>query len=69
MEFFKKPIYKSRTDKKIDGVCAGVAKAFGVDPSWVRLLFAGLLVFGGSGLLFYIILDIVLDKEPEEYIE
>ena len=33
-----KRLYKSRTDKKIDGVCGGIANYFGIDPTAVRLL-------------------------------
>lgn len=69
MNFFKNPIYKSRTSIKIDGVCAGLAKAIDIDPSWMRLIFIILFACGGSGILIYIVLIIVLDREPEDYIE
>lgn len=69
MDFLKKPIYKSRTNQKIDGVCAGIAKAMDIDRSWVRLLFVVLLAFGGFGGVLYILLDCALDKEPIDYIQ
>ncbi|GAA0126781.1 PspC domain-containing protein [Clostridium senegalense] len=65
MEFFKKPIYKSRKNKKIDGVCAGIANSLEVDASWIRILFALTILLGGSGIIVYLILDIALEKEPE----
>ncbi|WP_082761153.1 PspC domain-containing protein [Clostridium sp. ATCC 25772] len=65
MEFFKKPIYKSRKNKKIDGVCAGIANSLEVDASWIRILFTLTILLGGSGIIVYLILDIALEKEPE----
>lgn len=66
MEFLKKPIYKCKKNRKIDGVCAGIAKTIGVDVSWIRLLFVISIFAGGSGIIVYILLDIVLDNEPED---
>lgn len=54
---------RSRTDRMIGGVCGGLARYFGVDPSLIRLAFALAFVFGGSGLLLYLILWIVLPAE------
>ena len=34
----KKRLYRSKTDKKLCGVCAGVADYFGIDPSIVRVI-------------------------------
>ena len=65
MEFFKKPIYKSRENKKIDGVCAGIANSLEIDASWIRILFALTILLGGSGIIVYLILDIALEKEPK----
>lgn len=65
-----KKLYKSRTDKKIAGVCGGLAKYFGISSTVVRLLFA--IVFfagGGSSLIAYIVLAIALDKEPPEMMD
>ena len=60
-----KKLYRSNTDKMIAGVCGGLGKYFGVDPTLIRLIFALLVVFGvGSGILLYIILAIVMPLEP-----
>jgi len=58
-------LYKSRTGKKIFGVCGGVASYFGVDPTIVRLLFiiASFASFGFM-LLLYVIMAIVTPREP-----
>ncbi len=61
----KKRLYKSQTDKKICGVCGGIANYFNIDPTIVRLICI-LLVFGwGSGLLAYIIAAIIMPEEPD----
>ncbi|MCW9707229.1 PspC domain-containing protein [Aliifodinibius sp. 1BSP15-2V2] len=63
----EKKLYKSRSDKKISGVCSGLAKYFGISTTVVRLLFV-VTFFAGSGtsLLLYIALAFALDKEPTE---
>ncbi len=61
-----KRLYKSRTDKKIDGVCAGIAEYFEVDPVMVRVVTVLLFVFGGVALLAYIVGMIVIPRKPYE---
>ncbi len=51
----EKKLYKSRTDKKICGVCGGIAKYFDIDSSIVRLVTILLFFSGGIGLLPYIL--------------
>ena len=56
-------IHKSATDKKVAGVCGGIAEYLGVDPTIIRLVWA-LMIFGwGTGLLAYIICALVLPEE------
>ncbi len=65
----KKRLYKSKKEKKIDGVCGGIAEFFGIDPTLVRLAW---ILFGacvGSGILAYIICCLVIPEEPTDYIE
>lgn len=59
-----KKLYKSRTDRMIDGVCGGVAKYFELDPTLVRIAWVVLTFLGGSGILLYIIAMIIMPKEP-----
>lgn len=55
----KKQLMRSGRDKKIAGVCAGVAYYFDVDPTIVRVIW-GVLAFGyGAGIVAYIILWII----------
>lgn len=60
-----KELYKSRTDKKISGVCGGLSNYFGISATWIRIIFLVAFFAGyGISLLLYIVLMIVLDKEP-----
>ena len=55
-----KKLYRSSTDKKIAGVCGGIAEYMNVDSTIVRLI-AVLLVFGcGTGLLAYIVATLIM---------
>ena len=60
-----KKLYKSRTDIKIDGVCSGIAKYINMDATLVRLIWIALVLFGGSGILAYIICMLVIPREPD----
>ena len=60
----KKRLYKSNTDKKLDGVCGGIAEYFNIDSTIVRLALVLFCLAGGSGILAYIIAAIVIPSEP-----
>ncbi len=57
-------IHRSRENKMIAGVAGGLAEYFNVDPVLIRLLFVLVFLAGGSGVLIYIILWIIMPKEP-----
>jgi phage shock protein C len=59
-----KQLRRSSADKKIAGVCAGLAEYFDLDPTLVRVLWLLLVFFGGTGVLAYLILWIVLPLAP-----
>ena len=59
-----KRLYRSRTDRKIAGVCGGLAIYLGVDPVIPRLLWVAFALAAGTGLLVYIIFWLVVPKEP-----
>lgn len=50
--------------KKIAGVCAGVAEYFDFDVTLVRLMWVLIAIFGGCGLLAYVVAWIVMPAEP-----
>lgn len=66
MEQEPKRLYKSRSDRKLCGVCAGIANYFVIDSTIVRLLFilAGAFTVGGM-LLAYFIMAFVMPDEPD----
>ena len=59
---------RSSTDKKIAGVCAGLADYFDLDPTIVRVVWLLAVLCAGTGLLLYVILWIVLPVAPAEVI-
>ena len=59
-------LYRSKTESMIGGVCGGLGAYFGIDPTLVRLIFVLLAVFGGGGVLIYLILWIVIPLEGRE---
>ena len=63
----QKKLYKSRTDKKFDGVCGGLAEYFGVDSTWIRLAWMFAVLFIGTGIVAYIVCMIVIPNEVVEY--
>ena len=63
----KKKLYKSRTDRKLAGVCGGLAEYLNMDATIVRLIVAILFLTFGSGLLLYIIAALVMEDAPEGY--
>ena len=52
----------SVTNKKIAGVCGGIAEYFGVDPTLVRLAAVVLALLGGSGLFIYLVAWVIMPK-------
>lgn len=59
-----KKLYKSRYDKKIFGVCGGIAEYFNVDSTLIRLAVALLVCFFGTGILAYILAALILPESP-----
>jgi len=59
-------LYRSRTDRKIWGVCGGLAKYFDIDPTIVRVIFVASLLCGTLGLWVYIIMAIIVPVEGSE---
>ena len=59
----EKRLYKS-ADKKISGVCGGIAEYFGIDPAIVRIIWACTFLFTGAGLIAYIVAAIVMNENP-----
>ena len=63
----EKRLYKSSTDKKLDGVCAGIAEYFNIDPTLVRLGYAAVTIFSALilGTVAYIVASMIIPRKPE----
>lgn len=62
-----KKLYKSRTDKKISGVCGGLSKYCDIDVTIIRVVWLLTALFWGAGLIAYLVCALVFPNEPEDY--
>jgi phage shock protein C len=53
-------LYRSQSQRMLAGVCGGLAEYFNIDATVMRVLFLILAVFGGSGLVLYLLMWIVV---------
>lgn len=58
-------LYRSESDKKVAGVCGGIAEYFGIDSTIIRLLWLISIVVYGAGLLIYIIAAIIMPTRED----
>ena len=58
-----KKLCKSRTDRKIAGVCGGIAEYIGIDSTPVRLALVLFCLAGGSGFILYLIAALIMPEE------
>ena len=63
----EKKLYRSITDKKLAGVCGGLAEYLGMDSTIVRLILVLAVLFAGVGVLAYIIAALVIPNPPVQY--
>ncbi len=61
-----KRLYRSRADRMIAGVCAGLAEYSSLDPVLIRLIFVLLGFMGGLGVILYIIGIIIIPENPDQ---
>lgn len=64
----EKKLYRSKSDEKLCGVCAGIAKFFKLDPTIVRLIWALAVLLAGSGVVLYIACALIIPEEPDDYV-
>ena len=63
----EKKLYKSLKDRKIAGVCGGIAEYLNIDSNIIRIIWV-IFAFGfGTGILAYIICALILSDNPSEY--
>ena len=59
-----KKLYLSKKDKKLAGVCGGIAAYLNIDSTVVRLVWALVCALAGTGVLAYIICAFVIPDDP-----
>ncbi len=62
----KKELRRSAVDCKLCGVCGGIGEYLGIDSNLIRLIWAGVTLFAGSGLLLYILAAVIMPKADTE---
>ena len=60
-----KKLCKSNTNKKICGVCGGIAEYLNADPTLIRLAFAVIALAAGSGILAYYLAALIMPEAVE----
>lgn len=65
----QKRLYKARGERKVCGVCGGLAEYFEIDPTIVRLICLLLCIGYGSGLIVYLIAAVVMPEPPADPFE
>lgn len=60
----QKRLYRSRDEKIIGGVCGGLGEYLSVDPTLIRLALVLITLFGGAGIIAYLILWVVVPLAP-----
>ena len=58
-------LYRSRTDKMLGGVCAGLGELLDIDLTIVRLVFVLLTIWGGAGAIIYLVLWLIAPYKDE----
>lgn len=58
-------LLRSATNRKVAGVAGGLGEHFGVDPVWFRIAFVVLALGGGSGILIYLVMWLIVPERAD----
>lgn len=58
----RRRLFRDIDDKVVGGVCSGIGHYFDIDPIWIRLGFVAMFFIGGTGVLFYLLLMIIIPR-------
>ena len=61
-----KKLYRIPSEGMLGGICAGLGEYLAVDPTVVRLIFILFVLAGGSGLLLYLIMWLLVPVKPSQ---
>ena len=65
----EKKLYRSNTNKKLCGVCGGLAEYLGVDATLVRVIWALVSICAGAGILAYLVCALIIPEKPSDIID
>ena len=60
-------LYRSSSERVLAGICGGLGEYFALDPVWFRIGFVVLALGGGSGILIYLLMWVVIPPAPDGY--
>jgi phage shock protein PspC (stress-responsive transcriptional regulator) len=60
-------LYRSTTERVVGGICGGLGDYFAIDPVWFRVGFVVLTLAGGSGILIYLLMWLIVPPAPDGY--
>ena len=61
----QKKLYRSKSNRMIVGVCAGVAEYFNIDPTIIRVIWAVTSLFAFAGVIAYVVCAFVIPEKPD----
>ncbi len=61
-------LYRSNSQRVVAGICGGLGDYFAVDPVWFRVGFVVLALGGGSGILIYLLMWLIVPPAPDGYV-
>lgn len=63
-----KKLYRSKSDRKLAGVCGGLAEYLNIDPTVIRVIWAITSLFAFVGIIAYVVCAVIIPEEPEDYV-
>ena len=64
----QKKLYRSRSNRMLVGVCAGVAEYFNIDPTVICVVWAVTSLFAFVGVVAYVVCAFVIPEKPDNTI-
>lgn len=64
----QKKLYRSKTERKLAGVCGGLAEYLNIDPTVIRVIWAVASLFAFVGIIAYVVCAVIIPEEPDDYV-
>ena len=65
----KKKLYRNQKNKKLAGVCSGLAEYFEIDVTLIRIIWIVFILLGGAGIISYLISILIIPQKPDSEME